>query len=275
MMGNKIRIIKTYVKTTAESVENLAMIREFDNNGNMIFVKEYDEEGLVIFETKSEFDSDSKILSEEVLDGENKTYTYNDDGQLVLEKIEYDGGWFSFRKYEQDLEKKIVKVTCCDEDDELEEYSETEYNDNGDLLCLKEFDEENKLKSMQVNSYREDGLLLLKEEYTTSKKPDKIHHYYYNDDGRITAVQTLNSSGRQLDWVKIIYDENGKPAEQLTMSGTRITLDYDKETKTVTEVSYDGSGEMTSKVITTRDDAGNILTEESSGRVSRYVYEYF
>lgn len=275
-MEKKIRIIKAFVKDSNESGnEYLSMIREFDINGNHIFTKEYDEENETVFESKAKFDSESRILSEEILDGEKKFYTYDDNGKLVSEKIIYDGGWFSVKKYERDSEKRLVKTVCRDEDDEVEEYTETEYNERGDILCFKEYDESEKIKSMVVNTYRDDGLLILKEEYTTSKKPDKLHHYYYNENGRINAVQTLNSSGRQLNWVKIVYDEKGKPVEQLTMSGSRITVEYDEESRTSTEIHYDGGGEMRSKVITTRDDEDNIISEKSAGKVIRFVYEYF
>lgn len=275
-MDKKIRIIKTFVsQSQQDGKEYLAMIREFDLNGNNVFTKEYDEENDVINENKFEFDSEGRILSEEILFGEKKFYSYDGDGRLISEKIVYDGGWYSIKSYEKDPNKPIIKVSCCDEDGELEEFTETEYNDNGEIVCHSEYDEEGKLKSKVLNTYRNDGLLSMKEEYADSKKPDKIHHYYYNAAGRIEAVQTLNSSGRQLDWVKIIFDESGRPLEQLTMSGAKIALEYDKEARTVTEIHYSASGEMNSKIKTTRDEEGNIITEESVGRVQRYVYEYF
>jgi len=280
-MEKKIRIIKTYIgdPQNAEN-EHLSMIREFDVNGNQIFTKEYDEDGKVVFENKLVVAENNRILTEETISytddyGEKKTFSYDADGKLISEKIEYDGGWFSIRKYERDAAKRSIRIVSCDEDDEVEEISETEYNEKGDILCHKDYDENNKQKDMIVNTYREDGLLILKEEYKDSKKPEKIHHYYYDDAGQITAVQTLNQTGRPLDWVKLVYDENGKPVEQLMMSGAKITVEYDVDSKTVTETHYNPSGAVTVLTKTMRDEEGNIIEEKNIDSLNRFVYEYF
>jgi hypothetical protein len=280
-MGNKIRLIKTFTKESSEDSSGyLSMIREFDLNGNLIFTKEYDEENNVIFENKFCFNENDKLIADETINyqdnyGEKKIYSYDNEGKLISEKIEYEGGWFSVKKYERDSEKRILKVTCVDENDELEEITETEYNEKGDIICRKEFDENNKLKLMILNTYKDNGILILKEEYTNSKKPDKVHHYFYNDNEKITAVQTLNSSGRQLDWVKIEYDENGLPISQLNMSGARIILDHDIENKTTIESHFNSAGKLLSIVKTIRDAEGNITEEHADEIIKTYVYEYF
>ncbi|HNQ66782.1 MAG TPA: hypothetical protein PKN32_00260 [Bacteroidales bacterium] len=280
-MENKIRLIKTFIKQSSEDTSGfLSLIREFDANGNLIFTKEYDEDNNVIFENKLVFNENDKLIVDETINyqdnyGEKKTYLYGDDGKLISERIDYEGGWFSIKKYERDSEKRILKITCFDENDELEEITETEFNEQGDIVCRKEFDENNRLKQMTVNTYKEDGILILKEEYTNSKKPDKIHHYFYNDNNKITAVQTLNSSGRQLDWVKIEYDDNGLPISQINMSGAKIILEHDIENRTIIESHYNNAGKIMSISKTIRDKDGNIVEEHSDDTIKSYVYEYF
>jgi len=280
-MDKTIRLIKTFVKQSSEEgLGTLAIIREFDINGNMIFTKEYDEENNVIFENKQSYDGNNNLLTDDTINyqdnyGEKKSYTYDNNSILISEKIEYEGGWFSVKKYERDTEKRIITVTIRDEDDEVEEMVETEYNDSGDIVCRKEFDESLKLKQMIVNTYREDGIIILKEEYSTSKKPDKIHHYFYNDSGKITAVQTLNSAGRQLDWVKIEYDDKGLPVCQLNMSGAKISLQHEPENRAVIETHYNSAGKIMTMIKTIRDEEGNIIEEQSEEVVKTYVYEYF
>lgn len=280
-MENKIRLIKTFIKQSPEDASGyLAMIREFDNNGNLLFTKEYDEENNVIFENRLSYSDSNKLLSDETINyqddyGEKKNYSYDSEGTLMTERIEYEGGWFSVKKYERNVEDRILRVISVDENDEVEEIFETEFDENDNIICQKEFDEENKLKRMTVNTYRDDGILILKEEYSNSKKPDKVHHYYYNDSAKITAVQTLNSSGRQLDWVKLEYDENGSPISQLNMSGTKICLEYESENKAIIESHYNSAGKLLSIVKTIRDENGNVVEEHSDDIVKTYVYEYF
>ncbi|HOZ30201.1 MAG TPA: hypothetical protein PLL66_04730 [Bacteroidales bacterium] len=280
-MEKKIRLIKTFVKHgDNDSKTYLSMIRGFDINGNQIFTKEYDEENNVVFENKLIYDENNNIISDETINyqdnyGEKKVYSYDDAGKLISERIDYDGGWFTLKKYERDTERKAIIVTSLDENDEVEEKVETEYNENGDIVCRKEYDENIKLKQMTVNTYREDGILILKEEYTTSKKPDKVHHYFYSENGKITAVQTLNSSGRQLDWFKIEYDENGLPLSQLNMSGAKICLEHDPANRTIIESHYNSNGKLMSVVTTIRNEEGDITEERSEELTTSYVYEYF
>lgn len=278
-MDKKVRLIKTYVRPSLNDDELLMMIREFDMAGNQIYVKEYDDDKTIIFENKLTFEN-NKLTSEETISyvdnyGEKKSYQYDETGKVISEKIEYDGGWFSIKKYERDAVNRVLKITCFDEDDEIEETSQTEYDENGNILCYKELDEDNKVKQMIINKFREDGLIVLKEEYEDSKKAIKIHHYYYNEDNKITAIQTLNSSERCIDWVKIQYDENGHPQEQLTMSGAKLVLDYSEDGKTVTETTISGSGEILSISKTIKNENGDLSEEHGVDSIKRYVYEYF
>lgn len=280
-MGNKIRIIKTFVSDVNNpQSEFLSSIREFDSNGNEIFLKEYDEDNNAVFEHKIECDSNGNPISEQTISytddyGEKKHYKWDEKGRLIEEKIEYDGGWFSIKKYERNADQKLLRVVTIDEDDEVEESNETIFTDKGDILSYCEFDEDGKQKNKTVNTYREDGLLIMKEEYTDSKRPDKTHHYYYNDEGRLTAVQTLNASGRSLDWAKVNYDEKNRPTEQLTMSGARISLSYDEENGEVTETHFSSNEQIVSMTKTLRDADGNIVSVKEIEKVTRYVYEYF
>jgi hypothetical protein len=278
-MEKKVRIIRTYVRPSLNDDEFLMMIREYDKNGNQIFTKEYDEENQVIFENKLNFENE-KLISEESISytdnyGEKKSYTYDESGKLIAEKIEYDGGWYSIKKYERDSGNRILTISSYDEENQLEEMSQTEYDEKGNIVSYREYDEENNLKQMVKNNYREDGLLVLKEEYEDSKKPIKTHHYYYNDEGKITAVQTLNSSGRSLDWVKINYNEKGRPQEQLTMSGLKVVLEYSENEKTITETQISSSGEIVNITKVIKDENGEISEEHSVDKMKRYVYEYF
>jgi hypothetical protein len=280
-MENKIRIIKTFVSEVKNpDTEYLSSIREFDNIGRETYLKEYDEENNVIFEHKIETNADGNPINEETISytddyGEKKHFTWDEKGRLKSEKIEYDGGWFSIKMYERNADKKLLKITTVDEDGEVEESNETIFTEKDDILSYTEFDETGKQKLKTVNTYREDGFLIMKEEYSDSKKPDKTHHYYYNESGLLTAVQTLNSSGRSLDWAKVNYDEKNRPIEQLTMSGAKISLEYNEETGEITETHFASNGEVVSMSKTLKNADGYVVSVKEIEKVTRYVYEYF
>lgn len=280
-MENKIRIIKTYVSDVNNpETEYLISIKEYDTNGTEIYLKEYDEQNNVTFEHKIETDALGNPIKEETIGyadnyGEKKFFTWDDKGRLIEEKIEYDGGWFSILKYNRDPEQKLVKVTTVDEDGEIEESNETVFNDKGDIVSYTEFDEDGKQKLKTCNTYREDGFLIMKEEYVDSKKPDKIHHYYYNESERLTAVQTLNSSGRNIDWAKLSYDDKNRPVEQLSMSGAKISIAYNDESGEITETHFAANDEIVSVKTSLRNAEGLIASETNTEKVTRYVYEYF
>jgi hypothetical protein len=279
-MEQKIRLIKTFVKINESENEFLSMIKEFDANGNMVFLKEYDETKTVVFEHKNCFDDKGKIISEEIIShsddyGEKKSYKYDDNQRLIEERIDYDGGWFSIKKYERDMEQKSLTISCLDEDGELEELAEIKYNSNGDILSKLEYDEEKVIKEMHVNTFDENGILVLKEEFDNRKKLEKAHHYYYAEGGKINAIRTLNAKGNTLDWVKIAYDQNDKPVEQQMMSGAKVVIEYNNEESTVTELQFNPSGEMVSKIKTIKNKEGNVLEEHSPDKITRFEYEYF
>lgn len=279
-MEKKIKSIKTYVKIEdLDSEKHLHEVQEFDENGNHIHNVEYDESGEIAIEVKSVYNEMKKPQTEYTqnnLDGigEKKSFTYNSEGRLSMEKIENDGGWISVRKYERLNDGKTIRISMFDEDDELEELTVIEFNDKGDILSTTNYDEDEKQIDVLKNTYDTEGKLLLREELDNKGRLEKAHHYYHTEENKISAVKTLNRKGKTLDWVKLAYNEDGKPIEQSTMSGAKIKIEYPEKMKTV-ETHINPGGEDVNKTTTNFDEDGNIIEEATTDKVTTYVYEYY
>jgi hypothetical protein len=280
-MAKKIHVIKTLVSGQDEAnVEVLSMLQEFDINGNLILTNEFDEDGNVVYESRQQFDDRnriifSKIISEEDDYGEKKNYSYSESGQLEKERIEYDGGWFSVRNYEYDPETKSSKMTCVDEDNELEEMIIIEYNEKKLPISHKEYDEYSKLKLMVKTAYNDDDTIAVKEEYDQKGKLEKTTKYFYNDDGKLLGLKVLNRKEKLLDWVKIEYNENGQPIEQLFMSGAKIQIEYNPDNNSSTELYLNSNGEISNKTTFIRDFEDRIIEEQTNDKITKYIYEYY
>lgn len=280
-MEQKIHFVKTLVKNDKNSdSEYVSMIQEYDKNGNIILTQEYDDENNLTFENKQEYNENNKLISENTIsyiDGykEDKTFIYDADGYLINERIEFDGGWVSHKKYEFDSDKKSLKITSLDEEDEVEEIILIEYNENKAIVCQKEYDEYEKLKLMIKNEYNEYGELSLKEEYDNKEKLDKSIYYYYNDNNKLFGIETLNKKGKVLDWVKLEYDENNNITQQLMMSGYRIEIKYNNETNSIVESRINSNGDLEGETTIIKNKEGNVLEEHSLEKVIKYLYEYF
>jgi hypothetical protein len=279
-MSNSIRLSKVYKVFKASSDEKvLQRISEYNPNGDLTYIKEYDEEGNAVLEEKTEYNEQGKPLkstSVNFLDDieEAITYTYDNSGKLVSEKVENQQGWTSIKKYERQDDGKTVVVKTVDEDDELEEMWMVELDDKGRILNHKSYDENEKLIESVKNKYNGNGDLLLKEELDHKNKPEKTHHYYYNENSKITAVKTLNRKGKTIDWVKIEYDENDEPIEQFSMSGAKIVITYNDD-GSVTETRYNPGGAELSKETRYFDEDKNLIKEDYGDYVVLIENEYW
>jgi hypothetical protein len=280
-MEKKIHFIKTLSSDKNKpDFEYISMIKEFDIHGNLILIKEFDEENNLIFEHKQQYNENKKVIFEDIISytdnyQEKKTFTYNEEGNLESEKIEYDGGWYSIKKYELSPDKKMLKIHTLDEDDETEEITVIEYDEKGKVVCQKEFDENEKLKSVSKTEYNDDDTVSCKEEYDSKGKIDRVYDYFYNQNNKLAGVKTSNHKGKALDWIKMEYDDADNIVEQLSMSGSKIEISEDKDKYTTTETYKNPNGEITNQIITVRNEEGNILEEHSLSKIAKYFYEYF
>lgn len=280
-MAKKIKQIKSYQsEINKPETEYLAFVKEYNEKGMEIRFVEFTEDNEVEYEHILECDSNFNPIKEEIISNsdeysEQKTYKYDENNKLIEEKIQYQNAWESIKKYERDAEKRCVKVTTFDEEDEIEESSEIYYNETGEILKRIEFDEYGKQKSKVEHSFDDKGLLILKEEYSNTKKPDKIFHYHYNENGVLYAVETKNSRNHLVDWTKITFDEKNRPIEQANMAGTRLVIEYNDNESEITETYYLANGAIYNRTKYKKNAEGLTEYEETSDKITRYVYEYF
>jgi len=280
-MAKKIRLIKSYQsEINKPETEYLAVVKEYNEKGMEIRLVEYIEDNEIEYEHTLECDSDFNPIREEIISksdeySEQKTFKYDENNKLIEEKIQYQNAWESIKKYERDQEKRCVIITTFDEEGEVEESSEIYYNEKGEIITRIENDEYGKQKNKVKNSFDEKGILISKEEYSNTKKPDKIYHYHYNENGDLYAVETQNSRNRLIDWTKIVFDDKNRPIEQVNMAGTKLVIEYNDEESEITETYYLANGTIYNKTKYKKNSEGLTEYEETSDKITRYVYEYF
>ncbi|HNY44980.1 MAG TPA: hypothetical protein PKH15_09860 [Bacteroidales bacterium] len=280
-MAKKIRLIKSYQsEINKPETEYLAVVKEYNEKGMEIRLVEYTEDNEIEYEHTLECDSDFNPIREEIISksdeySEQKTFKYDENNKLIEEKIQYQNAWESIKKYERDQEKRCVIITTFDEEGEVEESSEIYYNEKGEIITRIENDEYGKQKNKVKNSFDEKGILISKEEYSNTKKPDKIYHYHYNENGDLYAVETQNSRNRLIDWTKIVFDDKNRPIEQVNMAGTKLVIEYNDEESEITETYYLANGTIYNKTKYKKNSEGLTEYEETSDKITRYVYEYF
>ena len=280
-MAKKIRLIKSYQsEINKPETEYLAVVKEYNEKGMEIRLVEYTEDNEIEYEHTLECDSDFNPIREEIISksdeySEQKTFKYDENNKLIEEKIQYQNAWESIKKYERDQEKRCVIITTFDEEGEVEESSEIYYNEKGEIITRIENDEYGKQKNKVKNSFDEKGILISKEEYSNTKKPDKIYHYHYNENGDLYAVETQNSRNRLIDWTKIVFDDKNRPIEQVNMAGTKLVIEYNDEESEITETYYLANGAVYNKTKYKKNSEGLVEYEETSEKITRYVYEYF
>lgn len=220
-----------------------------------------------------------------------KRYTEHDTGDINLITYEYDDKWnLEFVTtylndlvsstveyiYNEDSTVVIVKTTSS-----TYEATETEHH--------QEFDESGNL--LKASSYT-DGVL------------DTATEYSYDDQGRQIKVVTSDSDGKVYTTLSYGYDEKGNLISYIIETPAYTTkqehcyndknkrietkmyhneelsgyIEYTWEENTCYINQYDPNNELLSKNITTYDEAGNIISEESYDArdvfKQRTCYEY-
>lgn len=152
-----------------EGMEKLKtkIINEYDNEGNLIIEREYDSYGQL--ESKSTFGyNDFNLIiskytfSDEFPDAEiiwEEHYTYNEKGQLIMNKYVDSNGntliWF----YEYDeLGKKMNGKLFSEEGESQWDFKEVySYNDKGDIKSVTTYDFKGKIQGRETNVWEYDN----------------------------------------------------------------------------------------------------------------------
>jgi YD repeat-containing protein len=159
------------------------------------------------------------------------------------------------------------------------------FDERGRLLQLDQRGAENSV-SRTMFTYDPSGRLLEHHAGTTGSPLPFVTTYRYDDNGRSIEVTHCGEDGRETLRETSTYDDTGRrtrvqivPEQLLTgnvgfgVDGSEfaygapgaktITTRYDEQNRPVDSVFHDLSGTVVLQVITTRDRAGRVLTEEA------------
>lgn len=179
---------------------------------------------------------------------EKATHTYNEKN-LPVSCVYVCGDYRHTCTYTYNDSYKITRLYCADTDG-LEEYSEYEYDGNGNLIR-----EANVLEDGSSYSYA----------------------YTYNDKGYVATTVAITADGRSY-LSEYTYDENGNEILCITASdGMTVSYEsvYDNEGKKITEYQKDENGNEITRNTYTYDEKGRNIKESYfvMGEESGY-YEY-
>jgi YD repeat-containing protein len=256
---------------------------EYDEKGHVLREVEYTEEaepGEMFLRTYDEKGNLAEM--QHFYEGqlsEKTTYTYNNNGLVSSETLEYaDGGRFH-TQYTYDGENNLIEKKVTDDDGSMDSLEVSTY-DGKRLVEILKYDSEHNLKESRKLTYRSDKPDVVQEEVSYEADADLELRTVYLDDE--AGSITYNKEGKVHTRQKVVYDEKKRIAETLisTYSGSyHYQYGYDEKDNVIEEVRTVG-GTIFFKALIRYNEQGSIdlrsVTEMNSGLFTdMYRYEYF
>lgn len=318
--GNPVLTVTAY--SDSEYVETLEC--SYDESGNLLTEKQSytggngGDSGLY-YEDSNTYDEEGKLIRRVHLMGGDRpatidtSYTYNPQGDLILETDQYTVGegeeaivgstTETSYQYTYDHEGRITKkITETAFGSSTSEYT---YNEQGDLICEKTV---NDLGAVQTGEfayvYSEKGKISRITEVKNSYRVSSCDETY-DEQGNLTSRQSVSATDTVSNSSVYTYDDLNRPIQKVhTDSDGRsytYTYEYDERnnltkktrtypggTVTTFVYTYDDMDREIKSVVTTGKDRtvteteydhhGNVIkrTETASGKktVYEYVHQY-
>jgi len=159
----------------------------YEYNDLGLLVKETNENDMGTKETVYTYDKDNRLISEKVVDGVEKKYTYNEDGSYTVDTVFADGSKRGQEVYNkngllvEDKAEEGNKMVCT-------------YNDKGDILSSESYDSMGALTHKETYTY--DGQTVVKKSY----EYDELiitEKYYYDDENNLIKTATVDEAGKE------------------------------------------------------------------------------
>ena len=214
----------TYRKNRLISERLVRMILAENGNtysGREEIITEYDEDGTAKSRSRSAAD-----------DYETDEYTYDEAGNLILDRYSHSSDGKTFRLFETtaytyDAENRLIKRMVTDALEAVISTEILEYNDKGDIISDTTYQsgeiKDDNISLRKVYEYADNGMLNSLTEYAGEETTQTF--YEYNSAGKITATTVQRAS-------------EGRPPEK-----TVTSVEYDTRQNPVRETvrSSDGS----------------------------------
>lgn len=210
------------------SAWKLTYDREFTKDGELVYEMEYDVSGNEIQKQINTYNDKEKIVRHELYNEgelvETIAFEYDENGNLVSEYREFEEGYPLKTLYVYDEQHRIIEKKVEDSDGEQEKRETFTYHEEWKDKVIKHemFDEEDTLTTVEETEYEQrEGEVKTKQQIVTDHTINLVRKTVFfdakNREDNIAYV-TYNEKEKALELFKVIYDENGREAEERSES---------------------------------------------------------
>lgn len=278
---SKVKISKAYTAFIESPEEKfLSSYMEYDSNGNLIAAITYASEDEMESKTTALYNENSQILEEKnYMDtddiSEHIRYSRDEDGKIDHITISYADGSESVKKYIRDAANNSLTIEITDDEGEFEGREYYILNEREEIILKKIQNEDGKLTEMSTSEYDSEGRVVKISEYETEELVDMENLYKYNSDGRLESRIRINRKRELIEKISFLYDEKGNLTEQSFNDLYLIKLQYDDEGRIICEERFNAAGILESKVESRFNEEGLVIEEKTPVSITTYQYEFY
>ena len=202
--------------------------REMRAGGELVEEVEYDQDGNEVQRTKNIFGDKGKITLHELYNegvlAEKLNYEYDEKDRVAKEIRQFEEGFPLTTIYTYDDQDRIIEKRIDDDEGELQKREVFEYHPEwkDKIVRHQTYDEEGKLSIDEKIQWEErNGLVKTKQfisEDHTFKTKRRTEFFDPKTREDQIAYAVFNDKDKVVEYVKIIYDEQGREAEEHSFS---------------------------------------------------------
>ena len=268
--------------------------REFLKDGSLVTEIEYDEDGNELQKTLNVYNENGKITQQELFNegmlAEKTVFIYDDKNRLLKETREFEEGFPIITHFSYDDQDRITEKRTDDNDGEMQKKETYQYHPvwKDKVIRHEIFDEENKLSTEEETEWEERNgevkaarLIVKDHTFDTYRRTD-FFDPSKREDG--IAYATFNEKEKVIEYVKVIFDEDGLEAEEHSVSvnesdNFKVFYTYDEYSRPVVQEQHQAD-KIISKVHRRFNEQGSVslIGYRSFSRglyVDLFDYEYF
>ncbi|HTL82268.1 MAG TPA: hypothetical protein VL651_11210 [Bacteroidia bacterium] len=202
--------------------------REFTKDGEIILEVQYDPDGVELQKTLNKLNENGKIIAHELFNegqrAEHITFELDEKGRIVKELHEFEEGFPLTTFFKYDDQDRVIEKRVDDSDGELQKRETFEYHPSWKDKIVKHviYDEEGEISQEETREYEErDGEVKVKKIESTDHTFDKYSRTeFFDAKSREDSIgyATFNEKDKVTEYVKIVFDEYGREAEEHSVS---------------------------------------------------------
>lgn len=270
------------------------MERVYLKDGSLVSETEYDEDGNELQKTLNVYNANGKVTQQELFNegalAEKITFVYDDKNRLQKETREFEEGFPITTHFKYDDQDRLIEKRTDDNDGELQKKETFQYHSvwNDKVVKHETFDEENTLSTEEETEWEERNgevkaaRVIVKDHSFDTYRRTELFDARKREDN--IAYATFNEKEKVIEYVKVVYDEDGLEAEEHSVSvnesdNFKVYYTYDEYSRPVVQEQHQAD-RIISKVHRKFNEKGSVelIGYRSFSRglyVDLFEYEYF